>query len=57
VAAADLPIGPGHLDYGDALAGEVPSERGAVAAGPFDTDPADVAEVAQPVEQLPVAGG
>ncbi len=55
VAAPDLPVRPGHLDHVNTFGGQVPGECGAVAAGPLDTDSADLAEAAQPVEQLPVA--
>lgn len=57
VPAADLPVRPGDLDTSHVVLGEQPSQRGAVAAGPFDADLAQRAERLQPAEQLAVASG
>ena len=38
VAAADLPVRPRHLDHLDPGVGQVPGQRGPVAAGALDPD-------------------
>ena len=56
LAPAALAIGAVHLDDADPFVLKVTGEPGAIRAGPFDTDQLDGAEVAQPPQQLLVAG-
>jgi hypothetical protein len=56
MTAAVLPVGPVHLDDPDAGCGDVASQAGAVAAGPFDPGQAHRPEPRQPVQQTGIAG-
>jgi hypothetical protein len=53
---SQLPVRASDLDDVNALRSEVPSQRGAVAAGALDANDLHLPEAAEPPEHLPVAG-
>jgi hypothetical protein len=53
--AAGASVGPVDLDHPDLLVKQVAGQAGAVAAGALRPDPTDLAVLAEPAQQLPVA--
>jgi hypothetical protein len=56
VPAADLPVRPGHLDDPHLVLGQVPGQRGSVAARFLDPDREQHTERPHPAQQPPIAG-
>jgi hypothetical protein len=55
--AAGLAVRAVDLDHGHARSLEVAGQTGAIGTGPFDPNPFDGPETAEPAQQLGVAGG
>ena len=57
LVASQPSVGPFDLDHDDPAGGQPAAQPRPVAAGPFDSDLVDRAELRRPFEQLGVAGG